>query len=295
MTGNGNPPETLGGFLSRKRGQLQPADVGLPPGHGRRRTPGLRRAEVAERAGISTEYLMCIEQDRGVKPSVAVLSGLADALLMSASERAHLFDLANERMPQYPAPIREVVRPAVLRVLHVLPAPAYVMGRCWDGLAWNESGRLVFGFDEKLPCLDRNLVYMLFVNPLYRELIEPWEYHAKKVIGLLWTDYGRFKHDPHFSDFIEGLKAESKEFAEWWDPHNIVQRPEQPKYINHPAAGRLALEQSVYDASDAPGIRLCVYMPLDSETEERIRSLVDRSSLTLTHRAGRSITLAEKS
>ena len=173
----------LADFLKTRRARLTPAQAGLPDG-GRRRTPGLRREEVAMLASVSTVWYTWLEQERDVRPSAQVLDSVAGALRLDPDEKAHLFALADQGS-YYPLVRREeVVSPALRRALDALnPNPAYVMGRRWDKLAWNDAMTLVFGDLGSLPAKERNTLWSMFTNQRMRQTIPDWESHARHVLA----------------------------------------------------------------------------------------------------------------
>ena len=157
--------QTLADFLRQRRARLSPTDVGLPPGI-RRRTPGLRREEVAQLANIGTSWYVWLEQGRNVHPSAPVLESLAQALRLTPNERRHLFLLAGQPIPPPVSPAQESIGPALQQVLDDLnPSPAYVMGRRYDYLGWNKAADALFAISEASSPYARNLVWRLFTSP----------------------------------------------------------------------------------------------------------------------------------
>src|SRR5690349_10448358 len=161
--------QALADFLRQRRARLSPTDVGLPPGL-RRRTPGLRREEVAQLANMGASWYVWLEQGRDVHPSAQILESLAQALRLTPNERRHLFLLAGQALPAQALPEEEHVYPALRQMLNDLnPSPAYVMGRRWDYLAWNRAADAIFNISEATSLYERNLVWRLFTNPAMRE------------------------------------------------------------------------------------------------------------------------------
>src|SRR5215469_5480641 len=172
----------LADFLRKQRAHLSPADVGLPPGLPRR-TPGLRREEVAQLANVGTSWYIWLEQGRDVHPSAQVLESLAQALRLTLNERRHLFLLAGQPPPAQVSPVDESVSPAIQQMLDDLnPTPAYVMGRRWDYLAWNRVADKLFTMTDSSAPYERNLVWRLFTNPTMLERAN-WEPLARGTLA----------------------------------------------------------------------------------------------------------------
>lgn len=251
----------FGDFLSSRRGRLTPQAVGLPSGF-RRRTPGLRREEVALLADIGTTWYTWLEQGRDVNPSPEVLGALSRALRLDAAERQHLFTLAGQPPPQPDASGPETVPGALLRMLaSMADQPAYVLGRRWDVLAWNAAAVTVFGDFGRLEGDARNLIHLMFVNDAHRRLLADWQELAPLSLAMFRADCAAHAGDPDFARLIALLMAESPEFRAWWPRHDVLRQPSTTKRINHPSAGPLEFEYTSLEVSDCPGMRLVVCTP----------------------------------
>ena len=215
--------QALADFLRKRRARLSPVDVGLPPGM-RRRTPGLRREEVAQLANIGTSWYVWLEQGRNVHPSAQVLESLARALKLTLNERRHLFLLAGQPLPPNVSVLEEKVSPALQQVLDDLnPTPAYVMGRRWDYLAWNRAADGIFTLtDGPLP-YGRNLLWRVFTNPLLRQRPDR-EQMLRGSLAEFRTALARYPGDEYFEELIEELKQVKEDLR----PHFRFQRREQP-------------------------------------------------------------------
>jgi transcriptional regulator with XRE-family HTH domain len=275
--------EELADFLKTRRARLTPAEVGLPDGAGRRRTPGLRREEVAMLAGVSTVWYTWLEQGRDVRPSPQVLGSVAGALRLDADERAHLFALAESGTHPL-VPREEKVGPALRRALDALnPNPAYVMGRRWDKLAWNGAMTAVFGDFGALPPKERNTVWRMFTNGRLRETMPDWEGHARHVLAQFRASWGRHAGDPDFVELIEALKEASPEFREWWPMHDVQGSPEGRKELDHPVVGRMVLEHTTFQLHDDPDLKLVLFTPLtEADSAEKLRELLSGADLPRT-------------
>ncbi len=270
----------LAEFLRSRRARLSPADVGLPPGV-RWRTPGLRREEVAELAGIGTTWYTWLEQRRDIRVSADVLDNLARALRLTPDERAHLFRAAHGQPSQRPLTPRETAPPAARRLLVALGvAPAYITGRRWDLLAWNAAAVAVFGDFGALPESERNLVRFMFTDDEVRRRLVDWEGAARRVLALFRADRGRYADDPWFTEVIDDLRRISPEFARWWPRHDVRERAEERKEVEHPVVGRLAPEPTALQLVGFPDLKLIAYVPLPEEdTARKLQRLVGRDDI----------------
>jgi transcriptional regulator with XRE-family HTH domain len=258
-----------GDFLRSRRERLTPPDVGLPNGF-RRRTPGLRREEVAMLAGVGTTWYTWLEQGRDVHPSNEVLSALAAALRLDPTERRHLFVLhdrpTRERRPTGAERVDEPLR----RMLDSLTGQAaFVLGRRWDVLAWNRAADVVFGPYERLKGDERNTLHLVFADPDHRRLLVDWEAVARASLAMFRADCARYAGDPDFERLVARLTRLSPEFAQWWPQREVARPLAGQKRIDHPTAGRMLFEYSSLGVGDPPEIKLIVFTPLDDEDTAR--------------------------
>ncbi len=250
--------QDLADFLRTRRARLQPADVDLPA-HGRRRTPGLRREEVAELANIGVSWYTLLEQGQDVHPSRQVLESLARALRLTPAEVQHLFLLASQELPSFPVEPEEPVAPALQRVLDALePHPAFLIGRRWDVLAWNRIAEWLFGFQEPYPPHSRNVVWRFFLRSGART--DPdWENQAQNLVAQFRADYTRYAEDPSFHGLVEDLQKISPQFCRWWERHDVRGLPDGPRSMNHPSLGLLEFDHVTFQASVSPDLRVKIY------------------------------------
>jgi len=256
----------LGDYLRARRARLHPTDVGLPAGLGLRRTPGLRREELAALAGVSIDYCIRLEQGKETNPSPAVLEALARALRLDAEERDHLFALADQaagRVPQppsrSPAAERPVVRTTVLRLLEQLrPCPAYVLSRTSDVLAANPEGLALFAGIDEWPAERRNTIRYVFEHPAAREVLDDWDKAAATSAAQLRSLTASHPYDPALNALIEELVEAGGEFAALWKRHDVQARRGEVKTFNHPRVGTLTLDFEVLRLGD-DGQRMSVY------------------------------------
>jgi transcriptional regulator with XRE-family HTH domain len=232
----------LADFLRRRRERLTPADVGLPPG-ARRRTPGLRRDEVASLAGMSTDYYTRLEQSRGPHPSVPVLTSLARALRLTDDERDHLFHLAGQAPPTR----RQAdphTSPGLLHVLNRLAdTPAFVVSDIGDVLVQNPMSVALMGDLSSLSGLERNFPYRWFTDVDGRSRFprEDWERHSRTHVADLRATATRRQGDADVTSLVRRLRSESAEFASLWDEHEVAVRRADSKVMIHPELGLLDL------------------------------------------------------
>ena len=257
--------EELADFLRKRRANLQPDDVGLPGG-GRRRTPGLRREEVAQLAGVGTTWYTWLEQGRDVRASLDVLESLAQAMRLSPAERAHLILLGRgEPAPQCKLPPERVAR-SLRRVIENLgPNPAYVLGRRWDYLADNRAACAIFGDLDRVPRHARNHIWLLFMDPARRELFADWDRGHRLAVAKFRADSAKHLGDPSFEELIGALRRSSPEFCKAWKRHEVARGGSGRKVIRHPKVGELVFEHAVFNPAEAPDQRLVLYSPLPEE------------------------------
>lgn len=210
----------LAAFLRVRRERLSPEDVGLPSG-GRRRTPGLRREEIAALAGVGLTWYTWLEQGRDIGVSATFLDNLARVLKLDASERRHLFLLAHERPPAEPGKTWCVVPPLVQRLMHDLaPHLAYVLNLRWDVLAFNDSADQMFAFGSHPP-ERRNMLWLLFTDPTLRECVNDWEDQAPLMLSSFRRDFARASQETDIHDLVNELERVSPEFKTWWRKHDV--------------------------------------------------------------------------
>jgi len=272
--GNVNNREELAQFLRNRRARLRPPDVGLPDGSGRR-TPGLRRQEVAELAAISIDYYIRLEQARGPKPSRQVLGALARALLLTADERAYMFDLAGEAHPPTGGPSREVPRAVRNLLASLTETPAYVMDAKYEVLAWNDLAVVFIGDMAKEPPERRNVIRWMFMGP---DSAKHWNEDqslafARSSVADLRAAAARYPHDRGVQDLVAELLACSPRFAGLWSDHDVEVRRAVTKHIEHPQLGTLEIDCQVLHIPDTDQ-RLVIYTaPLGTPLHDALKSL----------------------
>jgi transcriptional regulator with XRE-family HTH domain len=267
----------LGAFLRARRDSTQPDRVGgrAEPG---RRVPGLRREEVAQLAGVSSDYLRRLEQGR-VLPSDVVLDAFADALRLTPAEREHLGLLAARARGRQPAlPAEEVARPTLLRILAALaPAPAVILGRCCDVLAWNSTGAALDPVVAAQPPHRRNVARRILLDPTARSLYPEWQALAEEVADVLRLNATRFAEDVRLKGLIHELLERSEVFRDRWSRNEVGEKTFGRKLLDHPDVGRLALDYEALTLPGTPGQQLVVYTAdADSRTARSLERLAAR-------------------
>ena len=276
------PPEEqrqqLGAFLRVRRAALRPEDVGLPQGVNHRRTPGLRREELAQLAGISVSWYTRLEQGKDVQLSAKAVARVAQALQLTAAQREYFLALARGE----PLGIQSAATESVSMTLRdVLEAqgenPAYLIDARLNLLAWNRAAISVFGFAEDLaaaPVEERNLLWLIFADNARTWLVDR-ERHAKLLLAQ-FRDASRHQvNEPWFGRFVQRLQQRSPEFARWWSQYDVERVQETEKVIDHPTAGRLTLRQTVLQVVDnSLALYLILYTPApETGTAEKLRKL----------------------
>jgi transcriptional regulator with XRE-family HTH domain len=249
----------LGDFLYSRRARLRPEAVGLANGR-RRRTPGLRREEVAERAGISTDWYVRLEQGRTVSPSNATIDALARALELDAQEHAYLRTLAGHAPAR--GFVRETVPQTIRRIVEGLPYPAYVTGQRWDLLAWNDAAVALFCDFGALPKAERNILWFVFADPRARALFgDAWPNVARAMLAQFRVTHDLWAGDPSFAGLVDRLRQFSPAFASWWPDHDIRAPVSGRKTLHHPTRGLLRLDHASFQANDNSALKLVIYTP----------------------------------
>ena len=242
----------LAHFLRSARARVRPSDVGIEPGHARR-TPGLRRDEVARLAAVSVDTYTRLEQARGATPSPPVLEGLARALRLTADERAHLFHLAGHPAAPGARP-SHVLSPTVLTLLDRMhDTAAYVVDAAGFVLAWNPLAAALIADFSRWPPADRNLTYQVFLGTEGASMSYPppaWEAFARDCVAELRAAAGRYPHDAAISGLVARLRAESPLFATWWEDHEVRLRRDTDKRLHHPSVGDIDVDVTVLHVPD---------------------------------------------
>jgi len=268
----------LGGFLRHRRAKLDPAAFGFAPE--RRRTPGLRREEVAQRANISPTWYTWLEQGRGGAASADALDRIARALMLTDVEREHLFLLGLGRPPEVRYRKDEGVTPRLQRVLDALePSPALIRTATWDVVAWNRAATAMLTDYGSLPPQQRNILRLIFLDPRVRAAQDDWESVARFVVGAFRVDAARAGAAAEIEPLVDELCRLSPEFKTLWRDNDVRSHGEGVKHIRHPILGPFAFEYSAFAVDGRSDLNMVVYNPVTPADAAKIRSLT-RSART---------------
>ena len=265
------PDTALGTFLRDRRARLDPAALGFAGG--RRRTPGLRREEVAQRANISPTWYTWLEQGRGGAPSADVLDRLATGLMLTEAEREHLFVLGLGRPPESRYQRTEGITPRLQRVLDAFPhSPAIIKNATWDVVAWNRAATMVLMDYAELPPERRNILRLMFEHAHVRAAQEDWLKVARFVVGAFRADAARAGAET--AELVAELSRISPEFAALWQDNDVAGHGEGTKRLHHPELGLIELEFSLFAVDGRPDLSMMIYNPATPETAERVQRLI---------------------
>lgn len=268
--------QELAAFLRTRRERLDPEDFGLPSRRQHRRTPGLRREEVAELAGVSIDYIVRLEQARGLRPSVDVVEALAGALRLAPDERAYLFNLTQQRPRNADEPATAAAPPLAGLVADLSPLPAMLMNHRYDILAWNgEMARLLPDFDT-LPPSQRNAMWLCLMHPEMREFYVDRERVVREGIAHLRAAWAAHPEDQVLTDRIADFTTRDEDFARWWAERDIKVNGRGRKVLRHPEAGEIAVHFEVLVPLEDPDQRLVIYRAADDGSRAALDRLFAR-------------------
>ncbi len=266
----------LANFLKTRRAKVLPSQVGLSSS-ANRRTPGLRREEVAQIAGIGLTWYTWLEQGRPIHVSTQIIESLSRALLLDKQERIHLYLLANQPLPAHIPGYQGTISPILQHVLDSLVlCPSLVTDQRWNVIAWNKAACMIFGEFSEMNVRQRNIVWAMFTDNKYKQLFVDWNLHARGLLGRFRSTCGQYIEDSWLAQFIDDLRMQSTEFNLWWPLHEIESNSEKFKQLNHPLAGILDFEVCNFDVSDNSGLKLIIHTPLSgTDTAGKMKSLID--------------------
>jgi transcriptional regulator with XRE-family HTH domain len=270
----------LAAFLRTRRERISPEDVGLPPGT-RRRTAGLRREELAQLAGVGVTWYTWLEQGRPINASVQVLDAIGRTLKLDATERAHLFRLADVPGTAAVPGCDDCPLPDQMQqILDALPLPACVVTERFDLLAWNATYAAIFPGVTSAPTDERNTLLSAFTS---LPCCAPFDNHQAScavMVGQLRAAYSKHLGDPAWTHFIRRLEAESPAFAEAWAAHDVAQLTGVVKRLRHPGVGRITVATTNLALQAVPGARMTVYTPVDAQSKKALARLAAGEELT---------------
>ena len=263
----------LGIYLRDRRTKLDPAALGFAAA--RRRTPGLRREEVAQRANVSATWYTWLEQGRGGAPSANVLDRIAHALMLTEIEREHIFLLALGRPPEVRYRAVEGITPRLQRILDALEySPALVKTFTWDIVAWNRAAAAVLGDGRELAPEHRNILRRIFCDPQVRAKQTDWESVARFAVGAFRADVARAGASKEVEALVDELSRISPEFEAIWRDHGVREHGEGIKSLKHPLVGVIALEYSAFAVDGRPDLSMVIYHPATSADVQRVKALM---------------------
>jgi transcriptional regulator with XRE-family HTH domain len=268
----------LGEFLRNRRERLMPERVGIPV-VGRRRTPGLRREEVAALAGVGVTWYTWLEQGRSINASAQVLQAVATTLKLTAAEQRHLWTLAGLPVPTSSTEPVPTVIDAFQPILDKLdPFPACVQNTRFDVLAYNRGYRFLFGDLDTMPVADRNCLRMFFLDGSWRRCYRDDQIVAVRMAAKLRAAMGARLDDPQFVSLVDDLRSGSADFDEIWRRHDVMVQQYDVKRIDQPRVGLLQLNFVWAMLDDAAGLRMSVMTPADEVTGQRLHKLADQTA-----------------
>ena len=268
-----NAGQALGIFLRDRRAKLDPASFGFPSA--RRRTPGLRREEVAQRANISSAWYVCLEQGRGGAPSADVLDNLAKALLLTDAEREHLFLIGLGRAPENHYRHPDDIEPRLQRLLDRLsPTPAFIKTATWNVVAWNQATTVLWPNLEQLPVNERNTLRLVFLDPRARTLYYDWEAVARMAVAAFRADVARAGAMAEVAALVDELSRSSPAFKAMWQDNDVSDNAHAVKDLRHPVLGTISFECSTFGVDGRQDLTMVVFLPATTDVADRITSLL---------------------
>jgi transcriptional regulator with XRE-family HTH domain len=262
----------LAAFLRSRRERITPEQVGLRPSR-RRRTPGLRREEVAQLAGVGVTWYTWLEQGRDINASAQVLDAIARTLLFDPHERAHLFTLAGAPDTTIAGECQTLAPTAQLLLDQLEPFPSCLVNGRYDLLAFNRTWASAFPDLDAVPLEDRNCLWLMFTHPQWREVVLDWDDTAARMVAQYRAAMAEHVAEPAWKGLVARLNRASPEFTAFWDRHEVQAPENRVKRIRHPAAGQLRFDFTYLWLDRRRGTRIVTYTPADEETGRRLESL----------------------
>jgi transcriptional regulator with XRE-family HTH domain len=262
----------LAAFLRSRRERITPEQVGLRPSR-RRRTPGLRREEVAQLAGVGVTWYTWIEQGRDVNASPQVLDAIARTLLFDAQERSHLFTLAGAADTTIETDLTALPPSAQLLLDHLEPYPGVIVNGRYDILAYNRIWASSFPMLGELPLDDRNALWLIFTHPHWKTVLPDWDDAVTRMVAQFRVSMAEHVAEPSWKALVARLQRASAEFCEVWERHDVQEPEDRIKVFRHPTAGQLRLDYTYLWLGRRLGTRLVAYTPADAETAARLEKL----------------------
>ncbi|GGJ07565.1 helix-turn-helix transcriptional regulator [Paenibacillus hunanensis] len=274
--------QALSQFLKGKRARIAPQAVGLNGGL-RRRTPGLRREEVAQLAGLSTTWYTWLEQGRDIQASASVLENVASALQMTTDERKYLFSLALDKssnmLPAASVEEQPQISPSLAKILEQLRyCPTIISDRHCNIVGWNEAARHVFLDFEQIPEHQRNMIALLFDRKEFRRLAVNWKDFAADFLAIFRAYYGQYMEDDWYETFLREMKSTYPDFNPLWEESKVSSAPQVVLEFRHARGGKMLFELSSLIVQGSTELRCSIYTPVqDSATEVKLMALMERA------------------
>ena len=272
----------LSAFLKAKRAQISPESIGLSAGN-RRRTPGLRREEVAQLAGVSTTWYTWLEQGRDIKVSTIVLDCISKALQLNNDETDYLYDLAFETNSESTSPKKDQSKlsPSLIRILDELTyCPTIITDRHFHIVGWNLAAAYVFLDFEQIPNDQRNLIRLVFTRKELKALAVNWEHFVKGFLAIFRTYYGRYLDDEWYSQFIKEMSHSHSEFQGLWQESQVSKAPDMIIEFRHAKAGKMLFNLTSLQVQGDMDLRCSIYTPVEeTDTENKLKRLMKRVSV----------------
>ncbi|WP_026702691.1 helix-turn-helix transcriptional regulator [Salibacterium aidingense] len=267
MTVSNSKAKTMGSFLKSRRERLSPKDVGLSFSNGQRKTPGLRREEVAILADVSVTYYTWLEQGREYTASRDVIDSIAKALQLSPEEKSHLFQLWNPHSSNTPHPVPMAVDPQMQMVIDQVDYPSYITNERTEVLAWNEAAKERVADFPSIPVEDRYFIRLLFENMEMRRRIVNIEEFASYSVAVFRTYYDKHRDDPWFEDTVKHLRMNSVEFDRMWKAYDVQLKKVKRITLQRPGVNKTVTFDinSLVNLSDSPELHICIYTPITDE------------------------------
>ena len=267
----------LANFLKLKRSKILPTQVNLPEGI-RRRTPGLRREEVAYLADVGLTWYTWLEQGREIRVSVEVLNKLSNVLMLSKEEKRYLFALAHQSIPTDLLTVQINIDKSIQNFIDsLILSPVYILDQRWNILAWNQAACHLFGDFNKKSEEERNAVWLMFMDNYYKNLFTDWEKHAEDLVARFRNVYSHYTMDKWILSFIEKMCKMSDSFDYWWSLHQIQSIDSVNKKFLHPEAGNLEFECIVLDVTNNTNLKIFVHTPFNEDTKQKMKILTDKN------------------
>lgn len=269
MTVTGSKAKAMGVFLKSRRERLSPEEAGLEFAHGHRKTPGLRREEVAVLAGVSVTYYTWLEQGRDLTPSKDVIDSIAQALRLTSAEKSHLYQLWNPHAAETPLAASAAADPQMQRIIDQLPYPSHITNERCEVLAWNKAAQEAFADFASIPVQERNFLRMLFEDTNMRHRIVNLEEFASYSVAVFRTYYDKHRHDPWFEATVERLIRNSAEFERIWSQYDIQLKKVKRIILRLPGARQPVPYDihSLVNPTDRPDIHICIYTPTIGDSD----------------------------